>query len=87
MSDCSKIARGCCRAWCLERRLPGNLYGIYGYPLLEAAPVAVESVRASGTGLDEVRFVLFDDAAYRAARRISLTGETLGRLSPFGVSS
>lgn len=45
---------------------PAISTGVYGYPLEEAAPVAVGAVRGAGTGVREVRFVLFDEAAYRA---------------------
>ena len=57
---------------------PAISTGVYGYPLDLAAPVAVGAVREAeselGVNLDEVRFVLFDDAAYRAFER-ALTGE------------
>jgi O-acetyl-ADP-ribose deacetylase (regulator of RNase III) len=45
---------------------PAISTGVYGYPLHLAAPVAVRAVRESATAVDLVRFVLFDDAAYRA---------------------
>jgi O-acetyl-ADP-ribose deacetylase (regulator of RNase III) len=45
---------------------PAISTGAYGYPLEEAASVAVEAVRDADTGVREVRFVLFDEAAYRA---------------------
>src|ERR687891_2546033 len=45
---------------------PAISTGVYGYPLEEAAPVAVGAVRGAGTGVREVRFVLFDDSAYEA---------------------
>jgi len=48
---------------------PAISTGIYGYPLDEAAPIAVETVRSSETKVDEVRFVLFDDRAMAAFRR------------------
>lgn len=43
---------------------PAISCGIYGYPPERAAPVALAAVRGSTLGL--VRFVLFDDATYRA---------------------
>lgn len=49
---------------------PAISCGVFGYPPEEAAPLAVETCRAHGVGLEEVRFVLFDDraeAAWRAA--------------------
>jgi O-acetyl-ADP-ribose deacetylase (regulator of RNase III) len=40
--------------------------GVYGYPLEEAAPVAVGAVHQVDSRVEEVRFVLFDEKA-RAA--------------------
>jgi O-acetyl-ADP-ribose deacetylase (regulator of RNase III) len=48
---------------------PAISTGAYGYPLEEAAAVAIEAVRALETGLDEIRFVLFNAAALAAFRR------------------
>jgi O-acetyl-ADP-ribose deacetylase len=45
---------------------PAISTGVYGYPIEEAAPVAVEAVKGADTRVEEVRFVLFDDAAHRA---------------------
>ncbi|MGH2694898.1 MAG: O-acetyl-ADP-ribose deacetylase [Actinomycetota bacterium] len=45
---------------------PAISTGVYGYPIDEAAPVALAAVRKAQTNVEEVRFVLFDDAAYRA---------------------
>src|SRR5687767_9728171 len=45
---------------------PAISTGVYGYPLEEAAPVAVGAVAGADTNVAEVRFVLFDDAAYDA---------------------
>ena len=45
---------------------PAISTGIYGYPLERAAPVAMAAVHAARSGVDEVRFVLFDDAAMAA---------------------
>jgi O-acetyl-ADP-ribose deacetylase (regulator of RNase III) len=50
--------------------------GVYGYPVEEAAPVAVGAVRKAETGVEEVRFVLFDRPthdAFREALRASGT--------------
>ncbi|MFG2309991.1 O-acetyl-ADP-ribose deacetylase [Streptomyces sp. NPDC048566] len=45
---------------------PAVSAGIYGWPVDDAARIAVETVRAARTGVEEVRFVLFDEAAYAA---------------------
>ncbi|GHF08506.1 O-acetyl-ADP-ribose deacetylase [Streptomyces griseoluteus] len=39
---------------------PAISTGVYRWPVEEAARVAVEAVRAADTGVEEVRFVLFD---------------------------
>ncbi len=48
---------------------PAISTGVYGYPLEEAAPVAIRAVRQADTKVEEVSFVLFDDAAYTAFER------------------
>jgi O-acetyl-ADP-ribose deacetylase len=48
---------------------PAISTGVYGYPVEEAAPVAVEATRSSATAVQEVRFVLFDEATLQAFRR------------------
>jgi O-acetyl-ADP-ribose deacetylase len=45
---------------------PAISTGVYGYPLHEAAPVAIAAVRSIPTSLEEIRFVLFDQPAYNA---------------------
>lgn len=45
---------------------PAVSAGIYGWPLEDAARIAVETVRAMETAVEEVRFVLFDERAYEA---------------------
>jgi O-acetyl-ADP-ribose deacetylase len=45
---------------------PAISTGVYGYPLDEAAPVAIAAVRAADTRVDLVRFVLFGDDALTA---------------------
>jgi O-acetyl-ADP-ribose deacetylase (regulator of RNase III) len=48
---------------------PAISTGVYGYPLDEAAPVAIGAVRDAGTDVEEVRFVLFGHDAYEAFSR------------------
>lgn len=48
---------------------PAISTGVYGYPLEEAAPVAVRAVLAARTDVEEVRFVLFGDDAYDSFAR------------------
>jgi O-acetyl-ADP-ribose deacetylase len=48
---------------------PAISTGVYGYPLDEAAPVALRAVRGTDTDVEEVRFVLFDRAAHEAFER------------------
>src|SRR6266487_4018892 len=48
---------------------PAISTGVYGYPLGEAAAVAVEAVRSADTRVRQVRFVLFDRAAHDAFER------------------
>ncbi len=43
---------------------PAISTGIYGWPMDDAARIAVTAVRAAETSVTEVRFVLFDSAAY-----------------------
>jgi O-acetyl-ADP-ribose deacetylase (regulator of RNase III) len=48
---------------------PAISTGVYGYPIDEAARVAVEAVRTADTSVREVRFVLFDATARAAFER------------------
>ena len=48
---------------------PAISTGAYGYPLDEAAAVAIRSVRTVATGVEEVRFVLFGADALAAFQR------------------
>ena len=48
---------------------PAVSAGIYGWPMDDAARIAVETVRAAETSVDEVTFVLFDEAAFEAFGR------------------
>ena len=45
---------------------PAISCGVYGYPLAEAAPVAIAAVRDAASGVEEVRFVLYADDALAA---------------------
>jgi O-acetyl-ADP-ribose deacetylase (regulator of RNase III) len=45
---------------------PAISCGAYGYPLHEAAPIAITSVREADTDVELVRFVLFGDDAFAA---------------------
>ncbi|MFD3941846.1 O-acetyl-ADP-ribose deacetylase [Streptomyces sp. NPDC058579] len=50
---------------------PAISTGAYGWPMADAARIAVEAVRDAITSVEEVRFVLFDEEAYRTfAQRI-----------------
>jgi len=46
---------------------PAISCGVYGFPVEEAAPIALEAARVSDLPL--IRFVLFDDVAYDAFAR------------------
>lgn len=48
---------------------PAVSAGIYGWPIDDAARIAVETVRETDTAVEEVRFVLFDEKAYQAFAR------------------
>lgn len=48
---------------------PAVSAGIYGWPMDDAARIAVETVRATPSTVEEVTFVLFDEAAYEAFGR------------------
>lgn len=43
---------------------PAISTGVYGYPVSEAAPIAIAAVKGTTTKVREVRFVLFDEHAY-----------------------
>lgn len=45
---------------------PAISTGVYRWPMEDAARIAVETVRAAETAVEEVRFVLFDEPAYAA---------------------
>ena len=48
---------------------PAVSAGIFGWPMDDAARIAVETVRAAETSVEEITFVLFDEAAYEAFGR------------------
>jgi O-acetyl-ADP-ribose deacetylase (regulator of RNase III) len=48
---------------------PAISTGVYGYPLDEAAPVAIRAVRDAGTHVEQISFVLFDEHAFAAFRK------------------
>jgi O-acetyl-ADP-ribose deacetylase len=48
---------------------PAISTGVYGYPVSEAADVAIEAVRNTQTSVVELAFVLFGDDAYREFKR------------------
>jgi O-acetyl-ADP-ribose deacetylase len=48
---------------------PAISTGVYGYPVDEAAPVAIGAVLGAETKVEEVRFVLFDEGTHEAFRR------------------
>ncbi|MDQ1698189.1 MAG: O-acetyl-ADP-ribose deacetylase, partial [Frankiaceae bacterium] len=43
---------------------PAVSAGVYGWPMRSAAEIAVATIGATSTNVDEVRFVLFSDGAY-----------------------
>ncbi|MEU3369179.1 O-acetyl-ADP-ribose deacetylase [Streptomyces sp. NPDC006660] len=45
---------------------PAISTGVYAWPMEDAARIAVQTVRAADTSVEEVRFVLFDERAYEA---------------------
>lgn len=60
---------------------PAVSAGIYGWPMDDAARIAVETVRATRTAVEEVTFVLFDEPAVRGVRRAGpLTPLSRGRI-------
>jgi O-acetyl-ADP-ribose deacetylase (regulator of RNase III) len=48
---------------------PAVSAGAYGWPLRDAAGIAVETVREAETAVEEARFVLLDQRAYEAFAR------------------
>ncbi|MER6004294.1 O-acetyl-ADP-ribose deacetylase [Nonomuraea angiospora] len=70
--DRSELLASCYReslrvADTLEARsvaFPAISTGIYGWPMDDAARIALDTVRQADTSVEDVRFVLFDSAAY-----------------------
>jgi O-acetyl-ADP-ribose deacetylase (regulator of RNase III) len=54
---------------------PAISTGVYRWPVDDAARIALETVRAAGTQVNEVRFVLFDQRAYDAFTDQALSTE------------
>jgi O-acetyl-ADP-ribose deacetylase len=54
---------------------PAVSTGIYGWPLDDAARIAVTAVRTAASRVEEARFVLFTDAALAAFRAAAGTAE------------
>ncbi|MFG2126252.1 O-acetyl-ADP-ribose deacetylase [Streptomyces sp. NPDC048751] len=48
---------------------PAISTGVYGWPMDDGARIAVETVRATPTAVEEVRFVVFDERAHDAFAR------------------
>jgi O-acetyl-ADP-ribose deacetylase (regulator of RNase III) len=57
---------------------PAISTGVYGYPLEDAAPVAIRAVREAETRVEEVRFVLFDERTHEAFGRALEEAERSG---------
>ncbi len=49
---------------------PAVSAGAYGWPIDDAARIAVATVRSTPTLVEEARFVLYDDRAYEAFSRV-----------------
>lgn len=48
---------------------PAVSAGVYGWPMQSAADIALATVRATSTAVEEIRFVLFGQDAYEAFTR------------------
>jgi O-acetyl-ADP-ribose deacetylase (regulator of RNase III) len=53
---------------------PAISTGVYGYPLGEAATVAIRTVRDAATDVEQVRFVLFGAEALAAFEDVLTNG-------------
>ncbi|MFS2294129.1 MAG: O-acetyl-ADP-ribose deacetylase [Actinomadura sp.] len=56
---------------------PALSAGIYGWPVDDAARIAVGTVRSTPTKVNDVRFVLFTDDAYEAYERVLASRDAL----------
>ena len=74
LADCYRNALRLAEEQGLESvAFPALSTGAFGYPLAEAARIAVTTVAAEGAALERVkrvRFVLFDEAALAAHRAV-----------------
>jgi O-acetyl-ADP-ribose deacetylase len=67
LASCYRSAlRLAARAGLRSVAFPAISTGVYRWPMEDAARIAVETVRAADTAVEEVRFVLFDEPAYAA---------------------
>jgi O-acetyl-ADP-ribose deacetylase len=57
---------------------PAISTGVYGYPVAEAAPVAMKAVRSAETRVDQVLFVLFDEGTFGAFQQALRDLEDVG---------
>lgn len=64
---------------------PAISTGIYGWPMDDGARIAVATVRAAATQVEEVRFVLFDEKAYAAFVAAVGVGPQRRRAPPPGL--
>lgn len=55
---------------------PAVSTGVYGWPIDDAARIAVETVRGAATQVEEARFVLFSDDDYAAFERAARESST-----------
>jgi O-acetyl-ADP-ribose deacetylase len=58
---------------------PAISCGVYGYPVDEAAPIAVDAVMGAGPAVELVRFVLCDERTEKTFRRALASGRGEGR--------
>lgn len=57
---------------CASVAFPAISCGVYGFPMHEAAPLAMQAVSLYAGALAEVRFVLFSDEIYAAFREAAV---------------